>query len=114
MRRLSRLTMKHVDPEAGEVELLFEVSYYAARAPFSSMRRRIDLVHPDEGPWSTLTVNEPAIKLGVGEMLIKTWSENEAIVRSARDSGLFVDTGRREAAGRCTAEVWKLAKGLIP
>jgi hypothetical protein len=60
-------------------------------------------------PVATLSINllEDNHLLGQGEFFIKTWDENEEIVHEARESGLFVDTGKRRRFGRTAAEVWK-------
>jgi hypothetical protein len=44
-----------------------------------------------------------------GDIMIKTWSENEALAESARASGLFIDTGKRICLQFAEAEVWRVA-----
>jgi|GEM_PF-4538587 len=61
----------------------------------------------DGTPLATLTCNLPDEELAEDEFFVKTWSENGPISEAARQSGLFVDTGRRVQAGYCEAEVWK-------
>lgn len=58
--------------------------------------------------YATLTVNVPDTKLEKDEILIKTWSENEKIAKTALDSGLFIDTGKRVKTGCVEAQIWKL------
>lgn len=58
-------------------------------------------------PLATLSVNVEGAKLGEGEFLAKTWSENEEIAKAALDSGLFEDTGRRVPTGWVEAQVWR-------
>jgi len=58
-------------------------------------------------PLATLSVNLEGVKLGEGEFLAKTWSENEEIAKAALDSGLFEDTGRRVPTGWVEAQVWR-------
>jgi hypothetical protein len=58
-----------------------------------------NLVSPD------LTAEQ---SLEPGDIMIKTWSENEAFAQSARASGLFVDTGKRICLQFVEAEVWRL------
>ena len=103
--RLTGQTIKHHDERLGEVELEVQLHRYAR-----GRRPRIDLFHPEQGPWATLTVNDPAVKLGPGEILIKTWEGDEW--RSVLASGLLVDTGRREQMGYVKAHVWRLAEGV--
>lgn len=57
---------------------------------------------------ATLTVNIPEVKLEPGEFFVKTWSENKGIVYTARRTGLFVDTGKRQNVGYAEAEIWKI------
>lgn len=63
-----------------------------------------------EEPLWTLSVNilNPWYQLKENEFFVKTWSENEEIVRVCKASGLFEDTGERELTGYCEAEVWKI------
>lgn len=64
-------------------------------------------------PLATLSVNVEGAKLGEGEFIAKTWSENEEIAKAALDSGLFEDTGRRVPTGWVEAQVWRL-KAPVP
>lgn len=64
-------------------------------------------------PLATLSVNLEGVKLGEGEFLAKTWSENEEIAKAALDSGLFEDTGRRVPTGWVEAQVWRF-KAPVP
>jgi hypothetical protein len=61
----------------------------------------------DGSPLCILSVNLGDVKLKDGEFLAKTWSENEDIAKSALDSGLFEDTGRRIPTGWVEAQVWR-------
>jgi hypothetical protein len=103
--RLRDARIKHHDEELGDVELLVQLNVYA-----HGRRTRIDLYHPAEGPWATLTVNEESVKLEPREFLIKTYSSD--VWRSVLASGLFVDTGRRERLGYAEGQVWRLADGV--
>ena len=58
-----------------------------------------NLVSPDLAAEQTL---EP------GDIMIKTWSENEIFAERARESGLFIDTGKRICLQFAEAEVWRL------
>jgi hypothetical protein len=55
-----------------------------------------------------LTVNIPEADLEPGEILVKTWSENESLAAAALASGHFRDTGKRVKTGWCEAEVWEV------
>jgi hypothetical protein len=103
--KLSSATMQHNDQELGEVTLHFQIHRYA-----EGRRARIDLYHPAEGPWATLTVNDMSVALEPGELLIKTYSSE--VWPSALASGLFVDTGRRVRLGYAEGQVWRLADGV--
>jgi len=63
-------------------------------------------------PYAILTINIPEQELQDGEIIVKTWSENENISRAVLETGLFIDTGKRISAGFCEAEIWKLAPGV--
>lgn len=72
-----------------------------------SGRLAIQAVTEDYEPWAKLTVNldEP---LEEGEFFVKTWEENDPVSEAARNSGLFIDTGKRVKTGFVEAEVWKV------
>jgi hypothetical protein len=63
----------------------------------------------DHFPIGTLTSNFPDAlsKLNKGEFFVKGWAENETFIEDCRNSGLFVDTGRRYKSGYVTAEIWR-------
>ena len=66
-------------------------------------------------PFVEVTTNlEGAEKyLGADEILVKTWSENERLVKSFLASGFFEDTGRRiEVSQWCKASVWRIVKPI--
>ena len=63
----------------------------------------------DGGPYATFSVNLPAVALLDGEFLAKTWGENESLRDPMMNTGLFIDTGKREKSGFVSAEVWRLA-----
>jgi len=60
-------------------------------------------------PIATLTVYIEGVVLQDGELLVKTWSENERIAQQALESGLFEDTGKRVPTGFVEAQVWRFA-----
>lgn len=59
-------------------------------------------------PWSRLTINLPDQDLAEGEIIVKTWGENQKLRAHALATGLFTDTGRRVETGFCTAEIWTM------
>lgn len=66
-------------------------------------------------PFVEVTTNlEGAEKyLGNDEILVKTWSENELLVKSFLASGFFEDTGQRiEVSQWCKASVWRIVKPI--
>lgn len=67
------------------------------------------LMGRDGQPVATVTVRLPsaARDLEPGELLVKTWSENEPLVAPLLSSGLFEDTGKRVPTGYTWAAVWK-------
>lgn len=43
------------------------------------------------------------------EILVKTWSENEALIPALLECGYFEDSGKRITVSNfCTASIWKL------
>jgi hypothetical protein len=61
----------------------------------------------DGGPYCTFSTNLDGANLAAGEVLVKTWSENEDMRQPMLESGLFEDTGRRVPNGFIQAEVWR-------
>lgn len=55
-----------------------------------------------------LTVNIPQVFLEPGEILVKTWAENEQVAKVALTTGLFEDTGKRVQVGYVEAQVWRI------
>jgi len=75
-------------------ELLFRIERYPDN------KRIAILVETKDGEaYAVLTVNFPEQPLEEGEFCIKSWSENEELVKACYDSGLvsgmFEDTGKR-------------------
>ena len=58
-------------------------------------------------PYGTLSKNVPGAPLAEGEVLVKTYSENEPFRQPLLDSGLFEDTGKRILSGFIELEVWR-------
>jgi len=72
--------------------------------------RKCIMLVSEMGPIATLTTNIiPGSDLEEDELCIKTWSDNEELAVDALESGLFIDTKKRIAAGHAFAEVWKYA-----
>jgi hypothetical protein len=61
-------------------------------------------------PWIDLTTNidSASLLLGEDEILVKTWSENESMIKPLLGCGLFEDTGRRVRCGFAEAHIWKM------
>lgn len=58
-------------------------------------------------PYGTLSKRLPGTALAEGEVLMKTYSENEPMRQPLLASGLFEDTGRRVPSGFVDLEVWR-------
>jgi hypothetical protein len=79
-----------------------------------------DGAEPDEGGGEedeeahellgVLTVNLADAVVRNGEILVKTWHENEPLARAALQTGLFEDTGRRLRAGAASVQVWRIVR----
>jgi hypothetical protein len=67
----------------------------------------------DEGAFGTLTVNCPNDHLDDGEVFIKDWSENEALVLALIDAGWIKYTGREVSSGFVYPKVATLAGPLL-
>lgn len=59
-------------------------------------------------PFGKLTVNLPGVTLEPDEILVKGWSENEALANAAIETGLFERTGKIVPTGFAIAEIWKI------
>jgi len=61
-------------------------------------------------PYGTLTVNIPECPLQEekGEILVKTWSENEHFSKKMMETGMFEDTGKRWGTGFVEAQIWRV------
>ena len=81
--------------------LLEGSQYQADRSPALRLSK-------DGEPWMTLTCCLPDHTLARGEMLIKTWGENEGVAENLIESGVLVDTGKRVPTGYCEAMVCTL------
>jgi ABC-type lipoprotein release transport system permease subunit len=67
----------------------------------------IQLFFQDGEPLMRLTVCIEGSNLQPGEILVKTWSENEPFIAPILALGLFEDTGRRVPSGFVEAQVWR-------
>lgn len=63
-------------------------------------------------PYAVLTVNIPEYELQDGEIIVKTWNENENFSKAVFKTGLFINTGKKVSTGFVEAEVWELAPGV--
>lgn len=61
-------------------------------------------------PLATLSTNlvPYGASLGDDEFSVKDWSENEPLIQSMLDTGLFEDTGRRTPTGYAMAPTWRI------
>ena len=57
---------------------------------------------------AVITVNIPQFPLNAGEILVKSWSENEGMARWLDENGIAVDTGGRAPSGHVEAHVMQL------
>jgi len=73
----------------------------------------ISLILGDGSPLMHLTVCIKGSNLQPGEILVKSWSENEMLVPRIYDLGLFEDTGRRVASGWVEAQVIVYGDDLV-
>jgi len=64
------------------------------------------------GPVAKITVNLPEAELSEGEILVKTWTENEPMTAFLVANGIAEDTGCRVWTGHAEAWVMKLAEGF--
>lgn len=68
----------------------------------------ITLLTENGSPFLKLTVNVPDIPLEDGEILVKTWSENEPYIPLILETGYFKDTGKRVKLQFVEASVWTI------
>lgn len=72
-------------------------------------RTSIHLVDADSGePYCTATVNVPEEPLGPGEVIIKSYSENEGLLERMVEGGVVEPTGRIVQLGHAEAHVCRL------
>lgn len=93
----------HVKTKYGNAEIV-KTHYYDGN-------KAIQLIDEEDGsPIATLTVNLPEYSsvLLEEEFFVKGWGENYQIIEDCRESGYFIDTGKRVKTGFVTAEVWTL------
>lgn len=69
----------------------------------------------DDGPIARLSVNPVMLPapLSFGEVCIKTWAENEPLVKPMLASGLFERTGQCFPQGFVDIEVWRMKGELL-
>ena len=62
----------------------------------------------EDGPFGVVTVNDPDVLLGPGEILVKAWTENRWVTQLLEQlPEHFTDTGRRVSMGHAMAHIWK-------
>ena len=64
-------------------------------------------------PFAKVTVNMPDVHLNEGEVLIKDYAENEALVQALIDEGWLIQTGREVASGFVFPMVARFAGPLL-
>jgi hypothetical protein len=80
---------------------------------YSNARLAITMVNPYTfEQWATVTVNMPNDHLNEGEVFIKDWAENEALVGALLRAGWLVATGRELASGFVFPKVMTLGGDL--
>lgn len=79
--------------------------YQADRSPALQLSK-------DGEPWMTLTCCLPEHALAHGQVLIKSWGENEGVAENLIESGVLIDTGERVPTGFCEAMVCTLGVNL--
>ena len=87
-------------------ELLFRIEKYE-----DNSRIAILIETKEHEAYAVLTVNFPQEHLEEGEFCIKSWSENEGLVKACYDSGLvsgmFEDTGKRTVV--MNSPIWRFS-----
>jgi hypothetical protein len=86
---------------------LFGETVNIIEARYTDGAPAILLEDEDGGPYATFSTNFDGANLADGEVLVKTWSENDMLRQPMLDTGLFEDTGRRVPNGFVNAEVWR-------
>lgn len=82
---------------------------------YAGDRLALELISDFGEPVSKITVNVPEEPLGEGEILVKTWGENERMIEFVLNNGIARDTGRRVHLGAFDAVAWvmKLTEGVL-
>lgn len=60
-------------------------------------------------PYTDLSTNMRAhgAEVADDEVVVKTWSENEHVIKPMLEAGFFEDTGKRVPAGYAEAQIWR-------
>lgn len=82
-------------------------SAWLEKGQYANGRTAITLMS-EEGPVATVTVNIPDADLSPGDILVKTWSENEGMVNFLADNKIVQDMGHDVPTGFVTARVCRL------
>lgn len=77
------------------------------QAKYANNRTALMLMS-EEGQVACATVNLPEYDLQPGEIHVKTWGENEAMLDFLLKNGIVTDTGREAKTGFVSARVCKL------
>ena len=91
-------------------ELFFRIEEYLMPSGKCSGRVAIVVETKEHEPHTTLTVNFPNQHLEEGEFCVKSWSENEELVKACYATNLcemFEDTGKR--ADDMGSPIWRFS-----
>jgi hypothetical protein len=69
--------------------------------------------YDEDGPFAHLTTNLPDQHLNQGEIFVKDWHENEALVEALLKAGWLELTGREVQSGHVFPKVMRLSGRLL-
>jgi hypothetical protein len=76
---------------------------------YANKRTSVILVDADDGEQvACVTVNLPEHDIQPGEIIVKTWSENEPMLDFLVKNNIVIDTGREVPTGMVKARVCRL------
>ena len=97
-------------------ELFFRIESYLMSSGADSGRVAILVETRDHEPYTTLTVNFPYQHLEENEFCVKSWSENEDLVKACYASGMvgpgmFIDTGKK--TDDMGSPIWRFSPEIV-
>lgn len=101
-------TFSGKDVEGNDVQLAFAASRYAYVGTPLSLELWFKDQLPFWEPYTDLTKNVRPNDCLPGEIIVKTYEENEHLRDQLLALGYFLDTGKRIAAGYAQMEIWRL------